>query len=85
MIFVLVALLIVFAAATAIALADSGLRLWSAFGGLQAQQAMLRNGNSVRPARRCGHSARVPMPVTMPASTRVSYARSAAIPLHAAA
>lgn len=73
----LIALLIAFAAATAIVLADSGLRMWSAFGGIRAQRAMLRN-NSGLPALRDRRAARV--------TTRVSYARTVpAAPLRAAA
>ena len=59
----LIALLVAFAAATGIVLADSGLRLWSAFGGIRARQAVLRNGDGLPAAR----AARV--------TTRVSYAR----------
>lgn len=61
----LIALLVAFTVVAGIVLADSGLRLWSAFGGIRAQQAMLRNGNGL-PARR----ARM--------VTRVSYARPVA-------
>ena len=70
----LIALLIAFAAATAIVLADSGLRMWSAFGGIRVQQAMLRNISGL-PALRDDRAARV--------TTRVSYTRTA--PLRAAA
>lgn len=59
----LIALLIAFAAATGIVLADSGLRMWSAFGGIAAQQGRLRKD---LPSLR-EHTARV--------TTRVSYAR----------
>ena len=73
----LIALLVAFAAATAIVLADSGLRLWSAFGGIGAQQALLRRGAGL-PAARVPCAARV--------VTRVSYARPATIaPQRAAA
>ena len=62
----LIALLVAFTAATAIVLADSGLRLWSAFGVIAAQEAKLRSGElpALRPAR---------------VITRVSYPRSAAM------
>lgn len=70
----LIALLIAIAAATAVVLADSGLRMWSAFGGIRVQQAMLRNISGL-PALRDHRAARV--------TTRVSYARTA--PLRAAA
>jgi hypothetical protein len=73
----LIALLIAFAAATAVVLADSGLRMWSAFGGITAQQAMLRNISEL-PALRDYRAARV--------TPRVSYARTVpATPLRAAA
>lgn len=62
----LIALLIAFAAATGIVLADSGLRLWSALGGLKAEHAMLLNAGQV-PALRSQRAARV--------VTRISYAR----------
>ena len=68
---VLFALLIAFAVATAIVLADSGLRMWSALGGLRAEAAMLHGGREL-PARRAERSARV--------TTRVSYARPATAP-----
>lgn len=71
----LITLLVAFAAATGIVLADSGLRLWSAFGGIGTRQAMLRNGAGL-PARRGQRAARVMTPV--------SYARPAA-PRRAAA
>ena len=71
----LIALLIAFAAATAIVLADSGLRMWSAFGGIRAQQATLRN-NSGLPTLRDQGAVRM--------TTRVSYARNVA-PRRAAA
>ena len=71
----LIALLAGFAAATGIVLADSGLRLWSALGGIRVQQANLRVG--ALPARRGLSPARV--------VSRVSYARPAAIALRRAA
>jgi hypothetical protein len=58
--------LVAFAAATGIVLADSGLRLWSALGGIGGQQEMLQ---SSLPAQRCIS----PVLVT----TRVSFARPA--------
>ena len=62
----LIALLVAFAAATGIVLADSGLRLWSALGGIRGQQATLRKVAGL-PALRGQRPARV--------MTRVSYAR----------
>ena len=70
----LLALLVAGAIATAIVLADSGLRLWSALGGIRRQQAMMRN-EGARYGRRVSRPARV--------TTRVSYSRTA--PLRAAA
>jgi hypothetical protein len=58
------ALMVAFAAAAAVVLADSGLRLWSAFAGISAEQAGLRRG-SVSAGQR---TARV--------VTRIGYARS---------
>lgn len=63
----LIALLVAFAAAAGIVLADSGLRLWSALGGIRVQQAALQAGSV--PALRGQRTARV--------VTRVSYARPA--------
>ena len=63
----LIALLVAFAAATGIVLADSGLRLWSAFGGIAAQQAKLRDEGL--PELRAQRPACV--------ITRVSFARPA--------
>ena len=71
----LLALLVAGTIATGIVLADSGLRLWSALGGIKGQQAMLRNGPATLPCSRASRHARV--------TTRVSYARAA--PLRAAA
>ena len=75
----LIALLVALAAATGIVLADSGLRMWSAAGGIKAQRAMLsRQPAQVVPALRSQRTARV--------MTRVSFARTAAVaPLRAAA
>lgn len=64
----LIALLIAFAAATGIVLADSGLRMWSAFGEIGAQQAKPRGGFAL-PATRGRRAARI--------TTRVSFARAA--------
>lgn len=72
----LIALLVAFAAATGIVLADSGLRMWSALGGTKAQQAMLHKAAGV-PSMRVQRAARV--------VTRVSYARSGSQPWRAAA
>lgn len=72
----LIALLVAFAAATGAVLADSGLRLWSAVGGIRAQQAMLGNEMALPAARQ--RAARVVM--------RVNYARPAPVaPQRAAA
>lgn len=71
-------LLVALAAATALVLADSGLRLWSAAGGLRQQNEALR---------RC----RVELPRMRPAqrvTTQVSYTRTNSLqsaPLRAAA
>ena len=73
----LLALLIAGTMATGIVLADSGLRMWSALGGIRSQQAMLRQGSTGQPALRAARTARV--------TTRVSYARSAPAPLRAVA
>ena len=66
MTFLLLALLAGFAIAAGIVLADSGLRLWSALGGIGGQQEMLQ---SSLPAQRCISPVRV--------TTRVSFARPA--------
>ena len=71
----LLALLAGFALATGIVLADSGLRMWSAFGALGAERAMLRN--AAMPTLRTRAEARV--------VTRVSYARPATERMRAAA
>lgn len=72
----LIALLVAFTVATGIVLADSGLRLWSAVGGLKAQQAILRRDGV--PEMRVRQTARV--------MTRVSYARTGRpMPLRVAA
>lgn len=63
----LIALLIAFAVATGVVLADSGLRLWSALGGLERELAM-RSGREL-PAWRSQPLASV--------TTRVSYSRQA--------
>ena len=75
MTFLLLVLLVAGTIATGIVLADSGLRLWSALGGIRSQQAMLRHGCSALPCARPARAARV--------MTRVSYSR--ATPLRAAA
>lgn len=75
----LLALLAGFALATGIVLADSGLRMWSAFGALGAQRVLVTktaNGHEM-PTGRARPVARV--------TTRVSYARTAPAPLRAAA
>lgn len=73
----LIALLVAIAATTGFVLADSGLRMWSAFGGIRAKQGLLRTGGL--PTRRASRA--VPR-----VTTRVSYARPAAIaPRRAAA
>lgn len=61
----LLALLVAFAGATALVLADSGLRLWSAFAGIRAQHGALLGGQREAVRRR----ARI--------TTRISYARPA--------
>lgn len=76
MTFLLLALLVAIAIATAMVLADSGLRLWSAAGGMAAQRAHLRKGVDVT-GLRARPAARV--------RTQVSYARSASVPQRAAA
>lgn len=75
----LIALLVALAAATGIVLADSGLRMWSAAGGIKAQRAMLlRQPARAVPALRNQRAARV--------TTRVSFARTVtAAPRRAAA
>lgn len=80
MTFVIFALLVTFAVATAIILADSGLRMWSAAGGIAAQRPVVMRGDACLPHRRNGLAARVTM--------RVSYARKGSAqrePLRAAA
>lgn len=67
----LIALLAAFAAATGIVLADSGLRLWSAFGGMAARQAAVRDVRDV-PELHGQRPARV--------ITRISYARPVGFP-----
>lgn len=62
----LVAFLVVLVAATGLVLADSGLRMWSAFGGMKAQQAIL-----------C-ETSRLPAMRAPQVTTRVSYARPVA-------
>lgn len=72
----MLALLAAFAAAIALVLADSGLRLWSALGGIKAQRGATRNPRMELPRRRA--TARV--------TTQVSYGRtSRSAPLRAAA
>ena len=78
----LLALLVVFTAVTALVLADSGLRLWSALGGIAARKAAMEWNDGVwsRSAPQPVRAARVTM--------RVSYARPAlrmAAPRRAAA
>lgn len=75
----LLALLAGFALATGIVLADSGLRMWSAFGALGAENAMLTRagiGTATSTARN--------RPVAR-VNTRVSYARPAPERMRAAA
>lgn len=71
----LLALLVAGTLATGIVLADSGLRLWSALGGIRSRQAMLRNPAASLPGSRAPRAPRV--------TTRISFARLA--PLRAAA
>lgn len=61
MTFLLLALLVGFALATGIVLADSGLRLHSAFGNLAAQERVMKM-QQPRPASRRGHAAVRPAP-----------------------
>ena len=76
----LIALLIAFAAATVLVLADSGLRMWSAIARMKSQQTVMRDVRDIS-ARRGLRAARV--------VTRVSYGRPAVNPVcarrHAAA
>ena len=72
----LIVLLVALAAATGIVLADSGLRMRSALGGLRTQQARLRKGPAL-PVLRIERAPRV--------VTRVSYARPAVATRRAAA
>ena len=76
----LLALLAAIATATGIVLADSGLRLMSALGGIRAEQAMVAGGADI-PSLRGQRANRV--------TTRVSYARAAvaagSVPRRAAA
>lgn len=62
-------LLIAFAAATAIVLADSGLRMWSAVAGIKAQHRAVMGLSTQVPQVRARHAVRM--------TTRVSYARPA--------
>ena len=73
----IVALLVAGTIATGIVLADSGLRVWSALGGIRSQQAMLRDGRIARSGMRMSRPARV--------TTKVSYVRAMPAPLRAAA
>ena len=76
----LLALLVAFAAMTGIVLADSGLRMWSALGGIRAQQAMLRGDRGdagMRP--RCNLS------VTFRTGHARPVARAGSAPLRAVA
>lgn len=66
MTFLLIALLIAIVAMTGFVLADSGLRMWSAFSAIKAQQAMLKAPIPV-PAIRTQRPARI--------VTQVSYSR----------
>ena len=77
--FLMLALLIASAAAIGVVLADSGLRLWSAFGGLKAQGLATRNG-CIAPSQWRPRPARV----TMQANFTRSDLRQRA-PLRAAA
>jgi hypothetical protein len=76
--FVMLALLIAFAAATALVLADSGLRLWSALGGLKAQRLALASGplghqqSRVRSARMTTRVSYVPARPAQPAPRRAA-------------
>lgn len=79
MAFLLIALLAGSVCVAGLVLADSGLRAWSAFGALGAQRAMLSRTASAAalPIARARPAARV--------TTRISYARTAPVPLRAAA
>lgn len=72
---VMLALLVALTAATALILADSALRLWSAAGGLKQQNDVLRGRPLELPRMR--PAARV--------TTQVNYARPNSAPLRAAA
>lgn len=75
----MLALLVALTAATVIVLADSGLRLWFALGGIKAQRAAIQTGAADRLRCATRSSART--------TTRFSYARAGATvaPLRAAA
>lgn len=66
-----IALVLAAAVVTGTVLADSGLRLWSAFG-VQAAQRRAMLAGAVLPVARAPHAARA-------TAIRVSYARSAAL------
>ncbi|HEU4820291.1 MAG TPA: hypothetical protein VFS87_03960 [Qipengyuania sp.] len=68
--FVILALLVAFTAATALVLADSGLRLWSAVGGLKAPRLAVASGDAAMPQPGM-RAARM--------TTRVSYPRSGSV------
>ena len=72
----LLALLAAVVVATGIVLADSGLRIWSAFGGIPRQKAALRHNASL-PLHRKLTTARV--------TTAISYGRTGAAPFRVAA
>lgn len=64
--FLMLALLVVFASATVLVLADSAMRLWSVMGGFKAQHTATVHGQAELPSLRGRSAGRV--------STRVSYA-----------
>lgn len=78
--FVTLALLVALAAATLIVLADSGLRLWFALGGIKAQRAAIQSA-PINRLRGCKQSAS--RMTTWIVYARIGVTRSA--PLRAAA
>jgi len=72
----MIALLAAVVVTTAVVLADSGLRMWSALGDVARGKALLHEAATL-PLQNRPAAARV--------STRVSYARAVAVPQRAAA
>lgn len=63
----MLAMVAAFSAAALLVLADSGLRLWSALGGIETQRRAMSNDGRFQPHPRLRPAARM--------TTRVSYAR----------